>query len=235
MNLTMTWKTILILFFASLLYVLPLYLFAQTHTLSWRLDSDYDSMWSSIEYPLMYLHTHHVFPKEHIYAGLGLPIRGDPFFQLYDPVALIPFFFLGLEKGMWLIVILTVFFSGVTMYFFVRSFSVSRQIALWGGLLYMFSGGLVAKVAAGHLIFLLTYPLWPLFFRVLMEPFFGKKSYILLAATIVLTFFHGDLYGLIFMAIFYFSSRLFFFLRKRHRWYHFVFQTLLLGDRKSVV
>ncbi|MBI3342774.1 hypothetical protein HY032_01310, partial [Candidatus Gottesmanbacteria bacterium] len=91
-------------------------------------------------------------------------------------------------------------------------------LALWGGLLYMGTGAFAARVAAGHIEKILSFAWYPLFllfllrlfncdFERLLRPAKGRglamTSSAAIGAIMGIVFLTGDVYGLLFMGIWY--------------------------------
>lgn len=185
-----------IIFLCSLLYIIFIYFL--NYGLTFRLDSDYDMLLSYYSFVVEYVRTYWWLPRIHPYAGLGLPLAGDPGISFYNPLFLTPVVLLGMIPGLWVVMWLMVFIAGLAMSKFLSSLNLSRMIILWGSLLYMVSGALAARFAAGHIIFFLTYPFWPLIFLYLIRP--APRSLGVVGAYFFLS---GDIYAVWFTAIFF--------------------------------
>lgn len=197
----------LVICFSTMLYVFPLYATSVIHDTTWRLDSDYDSVWSGVEYTIRYIRQYYTFPVIHEFAGFGIPLSSDPTFPLFHPLVFIPMVLLGFEKGMWVVIALSVGISGVSMYVLLHSLTSRKNLVLWGSLLYMFSGALAARIAAGHISYIISYPLWPLFFYFILQPFPSFFMTMLYALTYAFFFLSGDIYGCIYATFFFLCSR----------------------------
>ena len=231
MNLPAYWKRdIFFIVLFSLFFLLSTGYF-RLNNLTFRMDSDYDMLFSYYSYVSTFVQSHLMIPRIHHLAGLRLPLAGDPGISFYNPFFLIPIALFGMIPGTYVILFLMYLLSGLSMWWFLKSFAIDRTIRLWGSLLYLSSGALSARFAAGHVIFFLTYPFWPLVFSALTNmhqdfqgvnnnslPFVrgglgrGRSRYTLSALLGFLTacfFLSGDIYGVWFIAIFYATTLLY--------------------------
>lgn len=193
-----SWK---ILIFFVLVYIFLLYVYSYAFNLSWRLDSDYDSVISSLEFTLRYFLQHATLPEKHTLAGFGIPLRGDPTMPLYNPIFLVLLLLFGFDLGWWVIIGTILFSSGLAMYYLTINIVAKRGIAVWAGLLYMLSGVITARIAAGHIAYVLTYPLWPIVLHYLFQSEKTYRQLIVYGAICALFFLSGDLYGTIYMTV----------------------------------
>jgi hypothetical protein len=216
----------------TLLYLLPIFIVVTISHKTWRLDSDYDSVLPAYTYAIQFIKTNGTFPRTFPYAGTsGLTFRADPSFPFYNPFILIPFLIFDIEHGMWIILFLSVFFSGIIMAKILKLYNLSDAVCLWGGLLYMFSGALAARIASGHVSFIYTYPLWPILFYGILHPSKILHVIVLYALVVSLLTLSGDIYGIFFYCLFYIVGCGYIFLTQKHHRLAIIIQTMgiLLG------
>lgn len=198
-------RNVFIIFFVSILYIGPVFLAVEGKT--FRLDSDYDSNLPIISYVVDTIRNEHRFPFWNPYVATGISVLGDPL----SAVTYLPYFFpmllFGVPEGLWVVIWLHAFLAGLFMWIFLtRCHLASPQgdtfkgiwLAVWGSLLYMGAGTFAARVAAGHIEKVLSFPWYPLFLLFL----FQKRS-VLVGAVMGIVFLTGDVYGLLFMGIFF--------------------------------
>ncbi|MBI4066742.1 hypothetical protein HY411_03420 [Candidatus Gottesmanbacteria bacterium] len=158
------------------------------------------------------------FPLWNPYVATGISVLGDPLSAVTYPPYLLPMLAFGVPDGWWVVVWLHAFGAGVAMWMLLKKILDSRfrgndnkdsgndnkdsgndknLLALWGGLLYMGAGAFAARVAAGHIEKVLSYPWYPVFLLLLL-----RKS-ALAGAIAGVVFLTGDVYGLLFLMIFY--------------------------------
>ncbi len=186
-------RSILILFLVSILYVGSVFWATQGET--FRLDSDYDSNFPIISYVVDTIRNEHRFPFWNPYVATGISVLGDPLSGVLYLPYLVPMVVFGVPQGWWMVIILHLFLAGMFMWMFLQK----STYALWGGLLYMGAGTFAARVAAGHIEKVLSYPWYPLFLLFLLRPSSGAA----LGAIMGIVFLTGDVYGLLFMGIWY--------------------------------
>ncbi len=186
-------RSILILFLVSILYVGSVFLATQGET--FRLDSDYDSNFPIISYVVDTIRNEKRFPLWNPYVATGIFVLGDPLSGVTYLPYLLPMLAFGVPEGWWVVITLHLFLAGMFMWMFLQK----SKYALWGGLLYMGAGAFAARVAAGHIEKVLSYPWYPLFLLFLLRPSSGAA----LGAIMGIVFLTGDVYGLLFMGIWY--------------------------------
>ncbi len=184
----------IIIIIAGFLYFYLLLVFTQGKT--FRLDSDYDMIYAIYTYAVQHAQTYHSLPRIHPYAGMGMPLSGDPSVSYYNPLFLFPLVFFGMTHGLFIVILLMIILSGASMWLLLRSLGMPSWIRVAGSMLFMVSGAFAARVSAGH-IFILTYPAWPIILYALL-----KELPILLGVTTAYMFLSGDIYGVWFTVIF---------------------------------
>ncbi len=204
--------------------------FVVTQGKTFRLDSDYDSNLPIIAYVVDTIRNEKHVPLWNPYVRTGISVLGDPLSGVTYLPYLLPMLAFGVPDGWWVVVWLHVFGAGVAMWMLLGEIASPRQLAgtrndvsrknfwlpLWGGLLYMGAGAFAARVAAGHVEKVLSYPWYPVFLLFLIrslhrnfERLLRRKNGLamtnsaMLGAIMGVVFLTGDIYGLLFMAIFY--------------------------------
>lgn len=187
-------RRIVVLLFVSILYIGAVFLAVQGKT--FRLDSDYDSNFPIIAYVVDTIRHEGRFPLRNPLVGSGISVLGDPLSGVTYLPYLLPMLVFGVPDGWWIVVWLHAFGAGIAMWLLLRSMRVSAKLSVWGGLLYMGSGAFAARVAAGHVEKVLSYPWYPVFL------FFLLRRSALSGAVAGVFWLTGDVYGLLFLTIF---------------------------------
>jgi hypothetical protein len=194
-----------IILLASILYVGSVY--QATAGQSFRLDSDYDSNFPIVSYVVDTVRGEHRFPLRNPYVTSGISVPGDPFSGVLYLPYLLPMLLFGIETGWRVVIVLHAFLAGVFMWRLLRELQGKKSgdgLPLWGGLLYMGSGAFAARVAAGHIEKVLSYSWYPLFISGLLATGQARRPMsLLIGAVMGIVFLTGDVYGLMFMAVFY--------------------------------
>lgn len=185
---------LIIIIIAGLLYFYLLLILTKEKT--FRLDSDYDMIYAMYTYVVEHARTYHTLPRTHPYAGMGMPLAGDPSVSYYNPLFLFPLVLFGMTRGLFIVILLMIILSGASMWLLLRALGMPSWIRVAGSILFMVSGAFAARVGAGH-IFILTYPAWPIIIYALL-----KQLPILLGVTTAYMFLSGDIYGVWFTVIF---------------------------------
>lgn len=197
-------KQVLILLLASFLYTGSVYGLSQGKT--FRLDSDYDSNIPIISYVVDTIRTEHRIPLWNPYVSTGISVLGDPLSGVTYLPYLLPTLFFGVQSGWWVTIGLHAFMGGVFMWMLLRNLLAEKtgfEFATWGGLLYMGVGAFAARVAAGHIEKVLSFPWYPLFLLALLKKDQSKHTAIAIGTILGIVFLTGDVYGVFFMGIFY--------------------------------
>ncbi|MBI4066186.1 hypothetical protein HY411_00565 [Candidatus Gottesmanbacteria bacterium] len=195
-------RDITIILLASTLYIGSVFFVTQGKT--FRLDSDYDSNFPIISYVVDTVRNEKRFPFWNPYVTTGISVLGDPLSGVTYLPYLLPMLAFGVPDGWWVVVGLHAFLAGVFMWMWLRKLLGRRlSLPLWGGLIYMGAGALSARVAAGHIEKVLSYPWHPLFLMFILKKGQTLGTAALMGAVMGVVFLTGDVYGLLFMAIFY--------------------------------
>jgi len=105
---------------------------------------------------------HRVFPQWNPYLNQGLPIVADPLNSFFNPIILFSFLIFPLSISIKLTYFISIFLSGLFFYFLLRYLNIEKKISLLSAFTFMSSGYLAARIYAGHLEKILSYPLGPL-------------------------------------------------------------------------
>lgn len=193
-------RNILLIFLVSIFYIGSVFLATQGKT--FRLDSDYDSNLPIIFYVVDTIRNEKRFPLWNPYVGTGISVLGDPLSGVTYLPYLLPMLVFGVPEGLWIVIWFHAFLAGLFMWWFIKRSHLARlqgeTLEVWGGLLYMGAGTFAARVAAGHIEKVLSYPWYPLFLLFLL-----KEHNIAVGVIMGIVFLTGDVYGLLFMGIFY--------------------------------
>ncbi len=193
-------RAIALLCLASLLYIGGVFLATQGQT--FRLDSDYDSNFPIISYVVDTIRHEKRFPLVNPYVATGISTLGDPLSGATYLPYLLPMLLFGVPHGWWMVIWLHALIAGIFMWLWLRELVGQKALAIWGGLLYMGSGAFSARVAAGHIEKVLSYPWYPLFVMLILKKSTLRSSF-LIGGVLGVVFLTGDVYGMLFMAIFY--------------------------------
>lgn len=194
-------RSILILFLVSMLYIGSVFWASQGK--AFRLDSDYDSNLPIISYVVDTIRNEKRFPLWNPYVSTGISVLGDPLSGVTYLPYLLPMLVFGVLEGWWVVVGMHAFMAGVFMWMFLRSLRMPTNIALWGGMLYMGAGSFAARVAAGHIEKVLSYPWYPLFLMLILKKEQTLRTAALTGVVMGVVFLAGDVYALLFMGIFF--------------------------------
>jgi uncharacterized membrane protein YidH (DUF202 family) len=110
--------------------------------------------------------TYHTMPLWEPFVHGGMPFVDAMHGDIFYPAAILQFF-IKVTYALGLKLVLHVFLAGVFMFYFLRGLNLRRDISFLGGLLYMFSPGLVSLVYPGHDGKMYVYALLPLAFMLL--------------------------------------------------------------------
>lgn len=103
-----------------------------------------------------------VFPQWNPFLNQGIPLVADPLNSIYNPLILLSFLLFPLQISIKLTYIISIFLSGLFMYILLKYLKISPVISLLASITFMSSGYLAARIYAGHLEKILSYPLVPL-------------------------------------------------------------------------
>lgn len=92
----------------------------------------------------------------------GIPLLGHPLTQVFYPPLILPTLALGTAGGVRVAYVASLLLAAVGMYALARLLGPRPAVAAWAGLCYAMSGGLSARIHAGHLEKVLAMPFIPL-------------------------------------------------------------------------
>lgn len=195
-------RGVIVIFFVSVLYIGSVFWVSQGKI--FRLDSDYDSNVPIVSYVVDTIRTEGRFPTWNPYVTTGISVFGDPLSGVTYLPYLLPMLAFGMPNGWWVVMSLHAFMAGVFMWIWLREL-LGRKLSfpIWGGLLYMGAGALAARVAAGHIEKVLSYPWYPLFFMLILRKEQTIRTATLTGAVMGVVFLTGDMYAVFFMMMFY--------------------------------
>lgn len=207
-------KTIFILFLWTVIICLPFLLNSLT-TLP-RLDSDYDWFLALYGYLGAYVRHFHAFPTSIPFIGSGISVIGDPLNGILNPLLFIPVVLLPINIAVRVIIFLVIFFAGFSMYYFLKSITVTKLLQYFGALLYMTSGSVIAAISAGHITEkFLSIPFIPLFLKILFDKKTSMRKNCLLGFCIAAVMYSGDFYMAWFLYIFLLSIAIYRFIQEK--------------------
>jgi hypothetical protein len=164
--------------------------------------SDWEATTSSLFLVRDSILHHAEFPLWNPFFRTGVPYLGDPNANLLNPLASVPSLVLGVFDGSKVSAALSIAAAGLAMYVLAWVAGVSRPFRVWAGLALAMSGGIAARVLAGHFNFVVSLPLVPLVFalelQALRQP--GVAYPMLAGVANALLFFSGEVYYLVFAA-----------------------------------
>lgn len=214
---------ILIIISCGLLFIFPVLLL--TKDLSFRLDTDYDMALPVLHFLVNYIRTNFSLPLWNPYIGTGIPVIGDPLSLVLYPILMIPLLIFGADFGLRFAIIISILFSGISMFVFLTKLKISQWTKIWGSIVYQISGSLIAAIAAGHVGKFLSFPFFPLFLALVIDKKMSKINIILSAFILTLVFFIGDFYALWFLILIYLSLQFFYILQDKKHLRRFFYQT----------
>ncbi len=189
-----------VIFFISLLLVIPV--FWITRNEYFRLDTDYDQYIPVYSYITDYLRSRWSLPTWNPYVGTGIGVVSDPTTGILNPLLTLPLLFFGMNWGLRIAVWLSILGAGLGQWYLLGVLRISRTVRVWAALLYMLSGAVVARIAAGHLEQIWSAALLPLFLALALKPRHALTSIglgLIWAGFILI----GDFYRAFHMGIFY--------------------------------
>lgn len=141
--------------------------FWSARSLFFRLFSDYDAL-----LPVYFVITETlrtgVYAAINPYVSFGIPVLGDPLSGFGNPFLYLPLIIFGVPLGMRVVIVQVIVLSGLAMVYLLLRLRVSRNVQIWGALLYMTSGGIYARIVAGHWEQLFAFPVVPIVVAQLM-------------------------------------------------------------------
>ena len=222
----MRWRVFFILLCSTVVFVGPVLWSARN--LTFRLDSDYDTVLPILHFIVDSFHTTKIIPLWNPYIGTGVSIIGDPLSLVLNPFILLPIMVFGAEQGLRITIFLVVFFSGLSMWFFLTKLDVAGWLRLWGATLYQTSGALGARLAAGQIQTFLSYPLIPLFFATTLSARMKKINIFSAAFVLTLIIFSGDFYTVLFLSIFFLGIKGYHVIAKQEHWTRALFELFVV-------
>jgi len=146
---------------------------------------------------------HHAeFPLWNPFFRTGNPYLGDPNANLLNPLASVPSLVMGVFNGSKVSAALSIAVAGLAMYVLAWVAGVSRPFRIWAGLALAMSGGIAARILAGHFNFVVSLPLVPLVFALELQALRKRGvAYPMLAGIAnALLFFSGEVYYAVYAA-----------------------------------
>lgn len=186
-------REVIFLLIGALIFFLPF--LSATGGKMPRLDTDYDSALPIYRYIVETFQETHAIARWNPFVSGGIPVTSDPLLSILNPFFILPLLTFGVENGIYVVFFLVLVSSAIGIWLFLKSLAISPQLRLLGSLLYAFSGALAARVAAGHIEKILSYPLLPIFFSSLLLSSTVVSS-VIIALVWTLFLFSGDVYSL---------------------------------------
>lgn len=185
------------------LFVLALYIpvWILTYNKFFVLSTDFDASLAMYSFFVDFVNTHGAFPTWIPFVGTGIPVIGDPTSVVLNPILTPLLLMFGVENGVRSAILVLYFLSGVSMWLLLRSLDIHGWLRLWGSCMYVVSGLMVANIRAGHIPEMLTYPVFPLVFLVLLKRTLHLQDSVAFALLSTYMFFSGYMYALWFIAI----------------------------------
>ena len=218
-------REIFVLLLTTVLLVGPV--FWQARNLTFRLNTDYDTVLPIFHYVVRSVREGRGFPLRNPYIGTGVSVIGEPLSAILNPLLAVPILALGVEQGLRLTFALVVFASGVSMWVFLMTLGVNGPARLWGAVLYQTSGALSGRMPPGQIETVLAYPLIPLFFSTLVVPVMKRRQLLNASLAAALVVFSGDFYTLWFLSIFFAVTKIYYLVTRQ--------QTLMRAAMESFV
>lgn len=153
-------------------------------------------------FQILYLKQHFSLWNPQLHQGI--PTMGDPINFFWHPLASL-IFFLPVEISVRLIFIICWVATFVFSYFLFRHLKIKKDLALWLGLTYAGSSYYLARIIAGHLEKVLSYPLIPLFLLAIAR--LGQKPSIKTSGIMAIAFYlllsSTDMYNFFYLCVGY--------------------------------
>lgn len=197
--------------FTFLLVIISIYQISTSKQML-KLENDYDSNLPIYSYIFKQIWENHLIPLSNPLIGHGFPVLGDPLSAFLNPLAFISFLLGGAQIGMKIIVFSSILLSACTMYFVLKKMKYTAFIRTWGALMFAFSGALVSRISAGHLEKILSYPLLPIVFWIIIKEKWSFMHSLLLGFIFSIIFLSGDIYSLYLLIILLIPVKLYFFI-----------------------
>lgn len=194
------WAEIFILVCAAIL--LTVSAFWQTRGKFFRLDTDYDQYIPVYAFVTDYLRQYRKLPGWNPYIGTGVPVIADPTSGVLNPLMILPLWIFGVSTGMRIVFVLAILGAGLGMWFLLATLGVRGVVRTWGALIYMFSGSVIARIAAGHLEQIWSSGIFAVFLALALRRQLTPVRLVLIAGTITWLIFCGDFYRALFAVMF---------------------------------
>lgn len=163
------------------------------------------------------------------YLHQGLPTMGDPINFFWYPLTVL-ILLLPVHTAVQTIFLLSFLFTIVFGYFLFRHSRLTSETSSWMALAYAGSSYLFARIVAGHLEKVLSYPLIPLFLlmilRLWQKPNWRNAGHSALGLFLVLS--TSDMYNFFYLAIGYGFLCVYILLAQRHLLKHFILGGVLV-------
>lgn len=179
-------------FAIAVLLLFPLFLL--TRNLSFRFDTDYKVVIPMIDFAIQAVKEPAKFLLWNPYAGLGMPVVGDPSSIILSPWYMPVFVLFGSITGLKILIALMIILSGFTMWLLLSSLSLPNWIAVWGALLYETSGAMAALVTSGRLEKFASYAIAPYVFLFLLQPTMTVTQMIIVGLLYATMYLSTDVY-----------------------------------------
>lgn len=191
MRIRLHWH-ILLLGISALVVTLPV--FWMTRGQFFRLFSDHDALLPVYSAVSTSIRATGSIPRQADVAAAGIPVWGDPLSGVPNPLLYLPLAVWGVPVGMRVVIVELLFLSAVGMWFWLRRLQVNGTFRLWGSLLYMLSGGIAARVHAGHWEQLFVFPVMPWLLSLTLQRFLRIRTLAGIAFLLAFLGYSGALY-----------------------------------------
>lgn len=143
------------------------------------------------------------FAQWNPYINQGIPTIADPLNSYLNPIVLPLLYIFSPETAVRFMYVASIFLSGIIFLFVLRVLRIKQPIAYAFTLSYMACSYLSARIVAGHLEKVLSYPFIPLFLlsMLMMHSKNTKKWSLIGAISISLMLFSGDIYNTLYAVI----------------------------------
>ena len=151
----------------------------------------------------------------------GLPAYSDPLSDRFYPL-FYPFFILTQNPFIInIIILLHLYIAYLCFYKLSGLMTKNPELRMLSGLFYIFSGAMLSRVFAGHLLLLFALAWIPLlyyaFFKIVWNHEVTVKNIVILASSLTLIFFTGALYYLVYCGLILFVFLAYYILTKQIR------------------
>ncbi len=169
------------------------------------------------------------FPLWNFYANQGIPVLGDPLFNFFNPLVMLPVIILPVSLAIKTTYLLISFLSTASMYYCCRKIGIKPLFSALLGLTYITGGFLASRIVAAHGNFLLSYPIFPLILvSTIMLATKPSKFFLMInVLSFTLIFFSGDLYTLFYSFVLYTLTMFYILITKPNKLPLFIFSFVL--------